>query len=282
MNPANVTALTPPKYPVGRVDFNKPIEIFEQYNDEEPIGPGTVIYVLDRSSDYPVIVKFEDTNGSERAIAFDTDGDSYDDFKVKNAVVLNYPLTVYGVLNRDGDNLKDLQLFADVFATEEEAKVEATGHDIIFPIVITDPISASVVFKSEETSVLEASIAPTAEQLANLPPGSILQAFHAGTNRNLKVGDLMRAYRVGRGWRNVEIVKVRDRYNKHFMVKANDDTNPYWALDKNISDRLPEDETAHPSEIPAAGDLAVVSSNEAPVDAIDVEDEDEENEIHGY
>lgn len=281
MDPANVTALTPPKYPVGRVDFNKPIEVFDQYNDDEALSPGTVIYVLDNSAGYPVIVKFDDSDNSERAVAFDTDGDSEGgDFTVRNSVVLNYPLTVYGVLNRDGDGLNDLQLFADVFATEEEAKVEAAGHDIIFPIVINGPISDNVVFKSEETSVLEAAIAPTAEQLASLPPGSILQAYHAGTNRNLKVGDLMRAYRNGRGWRNVEIVKVRDRYNKHFMVKAGDGTNPYWALDKNITDRLPEDESAHPAEIPAGG-LVVASANEAPADDFD-DAEDEENEIHGY
>ncbi len=286
MDPSNITPLAPlasvtapaVSLPVGEVDFNHDIEVYNHSyhstDDDDPIGPGKVLTVL-RNNSHPVVVTFQE--GSEEVVeSFSTDGDSASgDYMVKNAVVVSYPFTAYGVLVRDGRNLS---FHDELFMTEEAANDYADGGDVVFPVAVTAPDEKPVIVDAIEPAAAEEN----GDDLTvhDLGPGEIRSAWHPGTGRNLTKGDQVRCFRIGFGYRNCEIKSVRSHGTRSFFIQCEDGSKPYWAKNVNISNRIdPLPEAAPPAPAPQLDEAL----NSEPIEdqAIEQDEEGDDEHYHG-
>ncbi|SHH04456.1 hypothetical protein [Bradyrhizobium erythrophlei] len=210
-------------YPVGAVDFNKAIEVFDRHDDSVVHTNARVLAVLDGNA-YPVVVVSTNTDGDELVTQFDTDGDDFDgDLRVANAQTGD--LTRFLVIYRSG---RDFGVYDDLFASEDAA-IEQHGDDNDFHAIvpITIPAQAQVidhVSESEEEDEITETVAEA------LPEGAVTV-----NGRVVKPGDKVRAYRRNYGERQVNVLKTRTTKPwKALLVQADDGTAPYWALNSNI------------------------------------------------
>jgi hypothetical protein len=216
-------------YPIGKIDFNKPIMVFDRHGDE--IGPGTVVLVL-RSASYPVVVKF-DEHGVDTIDQFDTDGDgSTGDYEIQQTWD-ETPGVVWGALLDDDGEL----VFSEdgPFKSEEQAKHMTSDDNVIliFPLTLPErsPAVAAAPAEDEEgdddASDSSATLAPAD------PDAPVLELYVGGRTR--RVGEQVNAYRNNYGTRPCEILKIRRvPSHKSLFIDPKDGNNPYWALNKNI------------------------------------------------
>jgi hypothetical protein len=209
------------QYPVGKIDFNKPFQVNDGYDNRYD---GRVVAVL-KNSCYPVVVHFE--SDVETVMQFDSDGDSEDgDFTIEQA--REYPYTVYGaLLEADGE----LTFVETVFSSETDLRNNLPAYQMddlaaVFPVTVTGPaVSQQPVSEQEESE---------ADGDNNAPIGSPIDEFVL-FGRSIKVGDLVWANRRGFGHRHCKVLKMRKHPHASLFVDPQDGNNPYWALNKNVS-----------------------------------------------
>lgn len=207
-------------YPAGRVDFNKPFDIFSSYDDTDVHTDVSVIAVL-KGNSYPVVVVSTNGVGDQVVAQFDTDGDSVDgDLKAENKFVGE--TTKFIAIYRDG---REFGVHDELFDSEADAITEK-GDDNDFYAVLPITIPAS---KQEiETDTAE-------ETTTELSEGAVQVG-----NYTLKPGDKVRAYRRGFGERTCTVIKTRttDPWKSLYIQADGDGSGPYWALNKNIRYRV--------------------------------------------
>lgn len=207
-------------YPAGRVDFNKPFDIFSSYDDTDVHTDVSVIAVL-KGNSYPVVVVSTNGVGDQVVAQFDTDGDSVDgDLKAKNKFVGE--TTKFIAIYRDG---REFGVHDELFDSEADA-ISEKGDDNDFYAVLPITIPAS---KQEiETDTAE-------ETTTELSEGAVQVGSYT-----LKPGDKVRAYRRGFGERTCTVIKTRttDPWKSLYIQADGDGSGPYWALNKNIRYRV--------------------------------------------
>lgn len=207
-------------YPAGRVDFNKPFDIFSSYDDTDVHTDVSVIAVL-KGNSYPVVVVSTNGVGDQVVAQFDTDGDSVDgDLKAENKFVGE--TTKFIAIYRDG---REFGVHDELFDSEADAITEK-GDDNDFYAVLPITIPAS---KQEiETDTAE-------ETTTELSEGAVQVGSYT-----LKPGDKVRAYRRGFGERTCTVIKTRttDPWKSLYIQADGDGSGPYWALNKNIRYRV--------------------------------------------
>lgn len=208
-------------YPAGKVDFNKPFDIFSSYDDTDVHTDVSVIAVL-KGNSYPVVVVSTNGVGDQVVAQFDTDGDSVDgDLRAENKFVGE--TTKFIAIYRDG---REFGVHDELFDSEADA-ISEKGDDNAFYAVL--PITIPAAKQEIETDTVEAidHEVPTGQPQ---PEGSVLVNGFV-----LKPGDKVRAFRRGFGERTCTVIKTRtDNWKSAYIQADSDGTGPYWALNKNI------------------------------------------------
>lgn len=207
-------------YPAGRVDFNKPFDIFSSYDDTDVHTDVSVIAVL-KGNSYPVVVVSTNGVGDQVVAQFDTDGDSVDgDLKAENKFVGE--TTKFIAIYRDG---REFGVHDELFDSEADAITEkGDDNDFYAALPITIPASKQEI----ETDTAE-------ETTTELSEGAVQVGSYT-----LKPGDKVRAYRRGCGERTCTVIKTRttDPWKSLYIQADGDGSGPYWALNKNIRYRV--------------------------------------------
>jgi hypothetical protein len=234
------TAVPATNYPIGAVDYNKPFDVFNEYDDEVVHTNPRVLAVLEGNA-YPVVVVSTDPQGDDVVHQFDTDGDVLEgDLKIENTVAEE--VTKFILAERTGRRT----FSTAIHDTEDDARNDADAdifHAII-PFVI--PVEAQLLYTTAPSSSVvldgndddgedeeshDGDLDDTAgEATASDPEGSVR------VNGSLYMaGDKVSAYRQGFGQRVCDVLKTRDTDRfKSLYIQANDGSVPYWALNKNI------------------------------------------------
>jgi hypothetical protein len=222
-------------YPIGVVDFNKPFDVFNVYDNDQAHTNPRVLAVL-AGNVYPVVVVSTDLEGDEVVHQFDTDGDALEgDLKVENKVAKE--VTKFILVERTGRS----SFSTDVYDTHDEAcsEADAEAFHAIIPFVI--PVEAQVLFTEEP--VIEDDSDDEDEEINDdgdeqTFTGAVVDAPEGSVRVNGSVyvaGDKVSAYRQGFGQRVCDVLKTRDTDTfKSLYIQANDGSVPYWALNKNI------------------------------------------------
>lgn len=197
-------------FPVGEVDFNKPLRTSDDHDKV------TVVTVLPAGG-YPILVQVE---GDEKVYQVDKDGGEYNG----EIGVENVPEEPAGVrffsLFRDGDK---------ILASEESFdSASDASNDEIHGLELVGIASVDLTAAKELLASTKAT--PTSDAGTNDPAVSVLVG-----GRYYRAGDTARFYRRGFGTRTGTVVKVDPTDSrKSLFVQANDGSNAYWALNKNI------------------------------------------------
>lgn len=222
-------------YPVGKVDFNKPFEVFGSYDDTIVHSEPRVLAVLAGNS-YPVVVISTNETGDEVVNQFDTDGDSVEgDLKIANVTIGERVMFI--VITREG---REFGVLDELFGTEGDAISDhGSNSDFYAVLPVTIPATkqaADVEEESDEdhdedhedhddtvTSTIEAQ-----------PEGSVrVNGFY------VKPGDKVSIYRKNRGQRTCTVIKTRDDQWKSLYIQAdNGGEEPYWARNVNVKYRI--------------------------------------------
>ena len=238
--PAPVTPPSVPQYPIGLIDFNQPIVVIENSDDnDEEFDNAAVVTVL-KGSVHPVVVSFW-KHGEQCIAQFDTDGDSScGDYKVEQDQP--YPRTVFVVIGRDG---RSLVLDKELYASEDAARSETDLDEVagVFPLVIQAPAVAAapqaepiIGFhdggveseeQDDESDGTEGSTSNVTD--INQPP---IEMYVAGRTRH--VGETVTFYRKNCGTRTGTIRKMRRDSRQSLFVEPSDGSGAYWALNKNV------------------------------------------------
>jgi hypothetical protein len=250
--PAADTPPEPPKYPVGKVDFNKPFEIFRDNDYQQQLDDASIIAVLPHGS-HPVVIAGQD-GGEHIVLQFDLEGDDISgDWSLEN--LSTEPQVKYIRLLIDDE--RTLTTDETVYDSEASAKRVYDHGDLfgIFPItipprvpeVVETPVvaAADIVGLNEELTDDEyteeeehdegdadfQAEAPVVEQAPAAPPHPDAKWVNG---RLIAPGQVVRFHKQYAGVRDVEVVKTRDHAYATLFVKPMDGTNPYWALNKNL------------------------------------------------
>ncbi|MHC2249938.1 hypothetical protein [Bradyrhizobium elkanii] len=243
--PAPEAPPSPPKYPVGKVDFNKPFEIYRTDDSQDFLTEVVILSVLADATHPVVIAGYHDNEGERVVLQFDLDGDDIrGDWVFEN--ISTEPQTKFVRLFIDDERV----ITADetVYDSEAAAKRDYHHQDLfgIFPIVIPPRVSASAVV---ESTVVEGDGSDFNEEEEHDEGGddagdevvaAVVEAAppHPDAKwvngRLIAPGQTVSAYRQRFGTRQVEVIKTRDHAYQTLFVKPQDGTNPYWALNKNI------------------------------------------------
>ena len=233
--PALETPPSPPKYPAGVVDFNKPFEVFKDGDFDHQLTSLSILTVLTNAS-YPVLVVGND-GGEQIVVQFDTDGDDVNgEWKAEN--IETGPRTKFVRLFIDGD--RALTADEEIYDTEAEANRAYSHQDVfgVFPFVIPPRGSqleatedGDGIDDEEESDDLEGTETAVVETAPAVPPHPDARWVNG---RLIAPGQIISAYRKGYGVRTVEVVKTREHSYQTLFIKPQDGSNPYWALNKNI------------------------------------------------
>jgi hypothetical protein len=221
-------------WPIGLVDFNKPIIVMDEYR-EDVISDNPQILTVLKGSMYPVVVSYWH-DGEQKIGQFDTDGAMLDgDLTIENDEP--YPRTIFVLVRHEG---RKLTVDEQAYVSAEAARSEASEDEIagIFPLVIEAPKPVIVGTHADAVIVDEASDEGVEdEDDGDDVAGTVVSAsqptelYVAGRMR--RVGDTVRAYRKGEGTRECVITKL-DRDHKRSLCIKPADGKAYWALNKNI------------------------------------------------
>jgi hypothetical protein len=229
----------PTNYPIGAVDYNKPFDVFNTYDNDEVHTNPRVLAVLEGNA-YPVVVVSTDSQGDDVVHQFDTDGDVLNgDLKIENTVAEE--ITKFVLLERSGRRT----FTTSIHDTEDEARNDADAdifHAII-PFVI--PIEAQLLYTTAPSSSVVIEDGDDVEDeenhngdLEHTSGGAVASDPEGSVRVNGSVyvaGDKVSAYRQGFGQRVCDVLKTRDTDRfKSLYIQANDGSVPYWALNKNI------------------------------------------------
>ncbi|WP_316196662.1 hypothetical protein [Bradyrhizobium sp. SZCCHNS3053] len=250
------------QYPVGIIDFNKPILVVDNGDDDaEPYDSPSIVTVL-KGNAYPVVVSFWH-DGEQRIDQFDTDGDSFSgDVKIEQDQP--WPRTVYVVIARDG---RHLVLDETLYSSEEQAHDDNEMEDVIgiFPIVVqgpqadepaveepaaepeSDPVFATV-SGSQDVGVELTDDEVTEEEpeeeegLFGQPAGAPAKLDNPGepptevfvAGRMRRVGDTVYARRGGWNYRECRVTKLRHDAAKALCLQPTDNTPAYWAWNSHV------------------------------------------------
>ncbi|WLB84980.1 hypothetical protein [Bradyrhizobium elkanii] len=230
-----------PKYPVGKVDFNKPFEIYRTDDNQDFLTEVVILSVLADATHPVVIAGYHDNEGERLVLQFDLDGDDIrGDWVFEN--ISTDPQTKFVRLFIDDE--RTLTVDETLYDSELAANREYHHGDVfgIFPIVIPPRVSASAIVEAavvegdgsdfnEEEEHDEAGDEDVAEVVEAAPPHPDAKWVNG---RLIAPGQTVSAYRQRFGTRQVEVIKTRDHAYQTLFVKPQDGTNPYWALNKNI------------------------------------------------
>jgi hypothetical protein len=251
--PAPETPPESPKYPVGKVDFNKPFEIFRDDDYQQLLTDAKIIAVLEHGTHRVVIAGIDSNDDEHIVLQFDLDGDDITgDWTLEN--LSTEPQTKFIRLMIDDE--RTLTADETVYDSEASAKRVYDHGDLfgIFPItipprVVAEPVVAPVVegiaaladeltddeyTEEEEHDEGDADFqaeAPVVEQAPATPPHPDAKWVNG---RLIAPGQVVRFHKQYAGVRDVEVVKTRDHAYATLFVKPMDGTNPYWALNKNL------------------------------------------------
>lgn len=246
--PAPVTPPEPPKYPIGKIDFNKPFEVFKNDDYQEQLTDVSIIAVLSHGT-HRVVIAGTNTNDDEHIVLqFDLEGDDINgDWVVEN--ISTEPQTKFVRLFIDGD--RHITVDETLYDTKGEGDRAHTYTDVlgVFPVVIPPrvveaPVVEAVVETAElsddeyseeeehdDAGQFEAAVVDATPPAPPAPPHPDAKWVNG---RLIGPGQIVSAYRQKYGTRQVEVIKTRDHAYQALFVKAQDGTNPYWALNKNI------------------------------------------------
>ncbi|MCA1379467.1 hypothetical protein I6F34_01360 [Bradyrhizobium sp. BRP05] len=231
-----ITEAPATNYPAGKVDFNKPFDVFSSYDDTDVHTDVSVLAVL-KGNSYPVVVVSTNGVGDQVIAQFDTDGDSVDgDLKAENKFVGE--TTKFIAIYRDG---REFGVHDELFDSEADA-IGEKGDDKDFWAVL--PITIPAAKQEIETEAddeeghdeehHEAVTAADHEIPSGLPEGSKrINGFV------LKPGDKVRAWRRYVGERTCTVVKFRDSVpGKSTLIQPDDGSKRYYAWDSSIRYRF--------------------------------------------
>ncbi|MEY9247611.1 hypothetical protein [Bradyrhizobium elkanii] len=237
--PAPEAPPSPPKYPVGKVDFNKPFEIFRTDDNQDFLTEVVILSVLADATHPVVIAGYHDNEGERVVLQFDLDGDDIrGDWVFEN--ISTEPQTKFVRLFIDDE--RTLTADETVYDSEAAAKRDYHHGDLfgIFPITIPPRVSASAVVESavvegiDETNEEEEHDEGGDEVVEATPPAPAHPDAKWVNGRLIAPGQTVSAYRQRFGTRQCEVIKTRDHAYQTLFVKPQDGSNPYWALNKNI------------------------------------------------
>ncbi|MGX1427104.1 hypothetical protein AB7M59_007539 [Bradyrhizobium elkanii] len=245
--PAPEAPPSPPKYPVGKVDFNKPFEIFRTDDNQDFLTEVVILSVLADATHPVVIAGYHDNEGERVVLQFDLDGDDIrGDWVFEN--ISTEPQTKFVRLFIDEDRALsvDETLYDTQFAADRASNHAYDDVFGVFPITIPPRVSASAVVEStvvegdgsdfneeeeHDEGGDESGDEVVAEVVEAAPPNPDAKWVNG---RLIAPGQTVSAYRQRFGTRQVEVIKTRDHAYQTLFVKPQDGTNPYWALNKNI------------------------------------------------
>lgn len=247
--PAVETPPEPPKYPVGKIDFNKPFEIFSTSDNQEFLQDVAILSVLPGAA-YPVVITGFDAGENEHLVLqFDLEGDDIrGDWQLEN--LSTEPQTKFVRLFIDDE--RNLTADETIYDSEGAANRAYSHSDVfgVFPFVIPPRapavVEATVVGTDEELSDDEYSeeeehdegdadfqgSAPVVVEPASPAPSHPDAKWVNG--RLIAPGQIVRFHKQYQGVRDVEVIKTREHSYATLFVKPQDGSNPYWALNKNL------------------------------------------------
>jgi len=226
-----------PKYPIGRIDYNKPFEVVDRFNEDVIHAGARVVAVLSGNA-YPVVIASTDADG-EVVNQFDRDGtDMNGDLKIENVEPEVYPRTVYLVLEKGRRGA--ISVDHDVYDSEADALDEANGATLaIFPVTIAANSFAPRYAQQPEPVVEQdddSEVEEDDQAEEQLPEGAVR------VNGSLvKAGDKVRAWRRNIGYeRTCTVIKTRpDPYKALYIQADSDGSAPYWANNSSIRQIYP-------------------------------------------
>lgn len=189
--------------PIGDIDYNRPIRLVDNYDDDAGHTDVKVLTVIEGAT-YPIVIQSTDPDGDIVVGQFDLEGDHLTgDLRVKN--LQNGPATIYVAVLRDGDG----ELYADqeVYTSERDAIDGNEFENLVFvsPVEIPD-VSANFVSTTKTIG-----------------------------GQQFSVGERVSAYRRGFGTSTATIVKFREHPSRSLYIQPEDGRNAYWAVNSNIS-----------------------------------------------
>ena len=245
--PAPVTPPEPPKYPIGKIDFNKPFEIFKTDDYQEQLTDASIIAVLSQGTHRVVIAGINSNDGEHIVLQFDLEGDDITgDWQLEN--LSTEPQTKFVRLFIDND--RHITVDETLYDTKAEGDRAHTYTDVlgVFPVVIPprvveEPVVETAVeltddeYSEEEEHDEGDGFQPdvaVVEATPPTPPAPPHPDARWVNGRLIAPGQFIRAYRPRCGVRDVEVIKTRDHAYQSLFIKPQDGSNPYWALNKNI------------------------------------------------
>lgn len=249
--PAAETPPEAPKYPIGKVDFNKPFEIFRDDDYQQQLTDAKIIAVLEHGTHRVVIAGIDSNDDEHIVLQFDLEGDDITgDWSLEN--LSTEPQVKYIRLLIDDE--RTLTAEETVYDSEGAANRAYNHGDVfgIFPITIPPrfvetPVPAAVVEGlSEELTDDEYSeeeehddgedfhseaVVETAPPTPAAPPHPDAKWV---SGRLIAPGQIVRFHKQYVGVRDVEVIKTRDHSYATLFVKPQDGSTPYWALNKNL------------------------------------------------
>jgi hypothetical protein len=226
-----------PKYPIGRIDYNKPFEVVDRFNEDVIHADARVVAVLSGNA-YPVVIASTDADG-EVVNQFDLDGTEMNgNLKIENVEPEVYPRTVYLVMEKGRRGA--ISVDHDVYDSEADALDEADGATLaIFPVTIEANSFAPRYAQRPEPVVEQDDDSEVEEDdhvEEQLPEGAVR------VNGSLtKAGDKVRAWRRNLGYeRTCTVIKTRpDPYKALYIQADSDGSAPYWANNSSIRQIYP-------------------------------------------
>lgn len=206
----SVAVVEEPAGPTGP-DFTKPLRtVVGRY-------PVRVLTTGASNPGFPVVALVK-IDGVETAINYNTMGEDAELARVIENVPPIPPVAIGRVLRSIADD--GLIFDSRVFANEVDARdTPADGFEFISTYRVLLP---QVNALGEQEEIEESEDAPGPQELRV-------------NGRLLKVGDTLSVQRRGFGYRNARVVKFRlEPSHKQVFVQAEDGSNPYWALNKNV------------------------------------------------
>ena len=234
-----------PKYPIGKVDFNKPFEIFRYDDYQQQLTDAKIIAVLS-SATHPVVVAGIDGDDDHIVIQFNLEGEDISgDWTLEN--LSTEPQTKF--IRVFVDNERTLTADETVYDTEAAANRAYNHGDVfgVFPITIppravaepvveasTEEVTDDEYSEEEEHDEGDADFHVEAAVVEPTPPAPPHPDAKWVNGRLIAPGQMIRAYRPRCGVRDVEVLKTRDHAYQSLFIKPQDGSNPYWALNKNL------------------------------------------------
>ncbi|WFU52234.1 hypothetical protein QA639_21235 [Bradyrhizobium pachyrhizi] len=241
--PAPEAPPAPPKYPVGKVDFNKPFEI-TKVDDHRAVLTEIVILSVLNDATFPVVIAGYDDNAGERVVLqFDLEGDDINgDWLVEN--LSTEPQTKFVRLFQNDD--REFSVDEELYDTEAAAKRAFDNGDVfgVFAVVLpprgaallTQPTVVDGVdeVNEEEEHDEGGDDEVVAEVVEATPPAPPHPDAKWVSGRLVAPGQIVRFHKQHVGTRDVEVIKTRDHSYATLFVRPQDGSNPYWALNKNL------------------------------------------------